>query len=57
VQNSNLPEKTDNDHYKYQLVLLLKTVGVRQTILEIMENNMFKWYGHKLHMGDTRWHK
>jgi len=57
MQNSNLTEKTDTDHYKYQLVMLLKKVGVMQTILEIMENNMLKWYGHILHMGDTRWHK
>jgi len=57
MQNSNLPENTDTDHYKYQLVMLLKKVGLMQTILEIMENNMLKWYGHALHMGDTRWHK
>jgi len=57
MQNSNLPENTDTDHYKNQLVLLLKKVGVMQTILEIMENNMFKWYGHELHMGDTTWRK
>jgi len=37
--------------------MLLKKVGLMQTILEIMENNMLKWYGHALHMGDTRWHK
>ena len=37
--------------------MLLKKVGLMQTILEIMENNMLKWYGHILHMGDTRWHK
>ena len=37
--------------------MLLKKVGLMQTILEIMENNMLKWYGHVLYMGDTRWHK
>ena len=57
MQNSNLPENTDTDHYKHQLVMLLKKVGVMQTILETMENNKLKWYGHVLHMGDTRWCK
>jgi prenyltransferase beta subunit len=57
MHNGNLPENTDTNHYKYQLVTLLKKVEVMQTILEIMENNMLKWYGHVLHMEDTRWHK
>jgi hypothetical protein len=51
------PREHNTDHYIYQLVMLLKKVGVMQTILEIMENNILKWYGHVLQMGDTRRHK
>jgi hypothetical protein len=29
-------------------------MGLTQTILKIMENNMLKWYGHVLCMEDTR---
>jgi hypothetical protein len=32
-------------------------MGVTQTILERMENNMLKWYGYVLHMEDNRWPK
>jgi hypothetical protein len=32
-------------------------MGVTQTILERMENNMLKWYGHVLRMEDNRWPK
>jgi hypothetical protein len=28
-----------------------------QTILERMENNMLKWYGHVVRMKDSRWPK
>ena len=28
-----------------------------QTVLERMENNVLKWYGHVLRMGDKRWPK
>ena len=28
-----------------------------QTVLERMENNMLKWNGHVLRMGDKRWPK
>jgi hypothetical protein len=32
-------------------------MGVTQTILERMENNMLKWYGHVLRMEDNTWPK
>ena len=32
-------------------------MGVTETILERMENNMLKWYGHVLRMEDNRWSK
>jgi hypothetical protein len=32
-------------------------MGVTQTILERMENNTLKWYGHILCMEDNRWPK
>jgi len=32
-------------------------MGVTQTILERMENNMLKWYGHVVCMEDHRWPK
>ena len=32
-------------------------MGVTQTVLERMENNMLKWNGHVLRMGDKRWPK
>jgi hypothetical protein len=34
-----------------------KKMGVTQTILERMENNMLKWYGHVLRMEDNTWPK
>jgi hypothetical protein len=32
-------------------------MGVTQTILERMENNVLKWYGHVVGMEDKRWPK
>jgi hypothetical protein len=32
-------------------------MGVTQIILERMENNVLKWYGYVLRMGDKRWPK
>jgi hypothetical protein len=32
-------------------------MGVTQTILERMENNMLNWFGHILRMEDNRWPK
>jgi hypothetical protein len=37
--------------------LITEKMGVTQTILERMENNMLKWYGHVLHMEDNTWPK
>jgi hypothetical protein len=30
-------------------------MGATQTILERLESNMLKWYGHVLRMEDNRW--
>jgi hypothetical protein len=30
-------------------------MGVTQTILETLDNNMLKWYGYILRMEDKRW--
>jgi len=30
-------------------------MGVTETILDRMENNMLKWYGHVVRMEDNRW--
>jgi hypothetical protein len=35
----------------------LKKKNGNNTTLERMENNMLKWYGYALHMGDNRWPK
>jgi hypothetical protein len=32
-------------------------MGVTQTILDTMESNMLKWYGHVLRMEDNIWPK
>ena len=32
-------------------------MGVTETILDRMENNMLKWYGHVVRMEDNRWPK
>jgi hypothetical protein len=37
--------------------VIREKMGVTQTILERMEYNMLKWYGHVLCMKDNRWPK
>jgi hypothetical protein len=37
--------------------VIREKMRVTQIILERMENNMLKWYGHVLRMEDNRWPK
>jgi hypothetical protein len=37
--------------------VITDNMGVTQTILEKMENNILKWYGHILRMGVNKWPK